>query len=48
MLTAVVCCCCRFGCRADWKACTYSGDEEKVAAEAFREYFKPFDIMQTE
>jgi hypothetical protein len=39
------CCCC---CRADWKACTYSGDEEKVAAEGFREYFKPFDIMQTE
>lgn len=35
-------------CRADWKACTYSGDEEKVAAEAFREYFKPFDIMQAE
>lgn len=34
--------------RADWKACTYSGDEEKVAAEAFREYFKPFDIMQAE
>lgn len=34
--------------RADWKACTYSGDEEKVAAEAFRDYFKPFDIMAAE
>jgi hypothetical protein len=31
--------------RADWKACTYSGDEEKAAAEAFRQYFKDFDVM---
>lgn len=48
--TAAVCYCCNcvLAGRADWKACTYSGDEEKVAAEAFREYFKPFDIMQTE
>jgi hypothetical protein len=37
-----------WSCRADWKACTYSGDEEKVAAEAFRDYFKPFDIMAAE
>jgi hypothetical protein len=34
--------------RADWKACTYSNEEEKAAAEAFRQYFSPFDIMQTE
>eukprot|EP00878_Enallax_costatus_P027359 GHUV01029440.1.p1 GENE.GHUV01029440.1~~GHUV01029440.1.p1 ORF type:complete len:107 (+),score=24.60 GHUV01029440.1:886-1206(+) len=31
--------------RADWKACTANPEQEKEAADKFRDYFKPYDIM---
>lgn len=31
--------------RADWKACTVGEEEEKAAAEGFRDWFKPYDVM---
>jgi hypothetical protein len=33
-------------CRADWKACSASKEEEEARTERFKEAFKPFDIMQ--
>eukprot|EP00775_Hariotina_reticulata_P001625 gene1625-1965_t len=34
--------------RADWKACTTSSEEEQKAAEDFRDWFKPYDVMAAE
>jgi hypothetical protein len=31
--------------RADWKACTSSSQDEQKAAEDFRQWFKPYDVM---
>jgi len=31
--------------RADWKACTSSSEDEQKAAEDFRQWFKPYDVM---
>jgi hypothetical protein len=33
--------------RADWRACKLTTQEEAEMAEAFKEMFKPFDIMET-
>ena len=33
-------------CRADWKACAASKEEEEARTERFKDAFKPFDIMQ--
>jgi hypothetical protein len=33
--------------RADWRACKLTSQEETEMAEAFKEMFKPFDIMET-
>lgn len=32
--------------RADWKACVVGEEEERARTAAFKERFKPFDIMQ--
>ncbi|GAQ77685.1 hypothetical protein KFL_000020470 [Klebsormidium nitens] len=33
--------------RADWRACKLTTEEETEMADAFKEMFKPFDIMET-